>query len=944
MAYRRPAIEVIQEFQQAAAALALPSLPACVVGPAFQIIDDANVGIYSEDDLGISTYPYTGLASGAVVDLSDPPEDEAGANAHKAVSVTLKDVYLKKVPVAPTASLITGRLETPNLFKDLTAGIFGGFDPDAAGAPTFYVDIIDAVGINAADKGRKLVISKTTDNELVVAAEWQSALPLTNVQYRVLQFREKENYAHDTFADNGISADEDSLDINPGLTSLSDTVPMKVVEGTVLLSWRAIRPNVANALTAFTDLDSLEAVFGIGSIVPPNIGPYVVNLALQNTTTEVNFSGLGADFFDNEEQAFQDALEFLENKDVYGISPTTHLPAVHQLLKAHVEGSSLSTVGRERVGFMSRTLVENEVIVPASGIGTETTAGTNNGLSGATNQTFKDPTNGSFVSDDVNVGHFLEIFDYTAVEGSHRTVTPNERDWFDTGPDRIQITNGNFTGPDVGRKIITRGSTTGGNNKVFNIGSIVSTSRVGVTPAPAAAEVMPVTARAWIADLVRVIAHDAADSVVAATKTWQFTNGAFVAADIGRLIFITNAATPGNNGAFTIGSVVNGTTITTVEAPAGNETFGGTVTQTVYSINREPARDASADAVVGASRIWTILNAAFTADDVGRQLRIAGATNGANNADHTIETVLSPTQVKTDNVTTPVTEEFNGLDTPTLTTLELRSVTPSPTEDAFIKNTRHEISVVVSEGQLTLASDPTAGFGGTLEDVEYRISRDLTKNEQAEFLAGYATSFASRRLVSIIPDILAVSVNGVAKKVPGYFAGGPLAGMTAGLPSQAGFTNLTLVGFVGRENSDDRFSDTQLDTIAGGGNLVLVQAVADAPLAVRHQLTTDVSTIFFQEFSVTKNVDLIARFFRGLYKPFIGIYNITDGLFDLLKTRGDGGISFLMAQRAPRVGAPLRGGQLTRIEESADQPDSVEIDIDISVPLPLNNIKLTLLV
>ena len=48
MAYRRPAIEVIQEFQSAAAALALPSLPACVVGPGYQIADDVNCGNYSE--------------------------------------------------------------------------------------------------------------------------------------------------------------------------------------------------------------------------------------------------------------------------------------------------------------------------------------------------------------------------------------------------------------------------------------------------------------------------------------------------------------------------------------------------------------------------------------------------------------------------------------------------------------------------------------------------------------------------------------------------------------------------------------------------------------------------------------------------------------------------------------------------------------------------------
>jgi hypothetical protein len=126
--------------------------------------------------------------------------------------------------------------------------------------------------------------------------------------------------------------------------------------------------------------------------------------------------------------------------------------------------------------------------------------------------------------------------------------------------------------------------------------------------------------------------------------------------------------------------------------------------------------------------------------------------------------------------------------------------------------------------------------------------------------------------------------------------------------------------------------------------MVFTQPVADSALIIRHQLTTDVSTIFFQEFSVTKNVDLCARFFRGLFRPFIGQYNITDGLMDLLKTRGEGGCAFLKNQRAARVGAPLRNGQVSRIEESATEPDSVEVDINISVPLPLNNLKLTLLV
>jgi hypothetical protein len=732
--------------------------------------------------------------------------------------------------------------------------------------------------------------------------------------------------------------------INPGLESVTDDVPMTVVEGSVLLSWRALRVDLAGTLTAFTDLDSLEAVFGVGAIVPANVGAYAVNLALLNTTTEVNFVGLGAAAFSNEEQAYQDAFEFLENKDVYAIAALTQNTAVHQLLKTHVESMSVSSVGRERVGIVNRALTEIEVLVPASGTGTETTAGAGNGISGATNTDFKDPTNGSFITDDVGVGHFLEILSYTASPGVHRSVAANERDFFNTALNHVQIVNANFAAGDVGRTILVRGATSSANDTTHTISSVVSTKKVAIgAPGVAVAELMAAGTRAWIADLQRSVVHNAADAVVAATKTWSFVNGAFTSADVGRLLFMAGAATPGNNGVFTIFAVDSATSIRTIEAPGGNETFGGGVTQDVYTVNREPTRDILSDSVDGVSREWTILNGAFTAADVGRQLAVAGAVNAGNNASHTIEAVYSATVVKTTNATTPVSETFSGL-AGSLTTLNVVSVTPSADEDAYIKGTRHEIASVTSESSLTLASDATAGFGGTLSAVEYRITKDLSLNEQATLLAGYATSLGSRRVVSTWPDVLGVSVNALTVLVPGYFAGAVLAGLTAGLPSQAGLTNLSLTGFVARENSDDLFSDEQLDTIAGGGNFILVQPVVGAALSVRHQLTTDLTTIFFQEYSVTKNVDLVARFFRVLYRPFLGTYNITDGLLDLLKTRGESGISFLKDQRVQRIGAPLRGGQLTRIQESTLQPDTIEIDIDINIPLPLNNIKLTILV
>ena len=81
----------------------------------------------------------------------------------------------------------------------------------------------------------------------------------------------------------------------------------------------------------------------------------------------------------------------------------------------------------------------------------------------------------------------------------------------------------------------------------------------------------------------RSITPNGADNVTAGTKTWIFANGGFSASDVGKYMIVTNAVTPGNNGVWTIASFVGATTITTVESPAGDETFSGAdVTGDIY--------------------------------------------------------------------------------------------------------------------------------------------------------------------------------------------------------------------------------------------------------------------------------------------------------------------------------------------------------------------------
>jgi hypothetical protein len=767
MAYRRPGVEVVQQFQALAPALVLPTLPAVIVGPAFQVEDDASTATAYTGAL--TNYSYPDLVVGAVVDLNELDSTELAAT-QKPIEVELDDAYITKASGSDGTTVVGDQTFTT------TSTAFSGIT--IASTTKHYVDLNNS----NSDDGKHLITSKTSDTEVELADELQNAIAGSAV-YKVLLFSTSIVYETADFATVGITVSSTQVTLPANLPSdPSDATSDPISEADdVLVSYRALRPDLADSLDVYTDLDSLEAVFGVGNIVPTNPYGFGVNIALNNTTTDVSATGLRATFFSSSESAaYQTALEFLESEDVYGICILTQNTTVHQTLSSHVTNQSVSTVGRERIGFINRKLQTTETIVPASGTGTVTSAGTNNGTSPvADNKTFEDPTNGKFITDDVGVQDFLEIDSFSALEGVDPTRTPS---------------------------------------------AVTSTG---------------------------------SDSITSATKTF-------------------------------------------IQTATG--TFTG-----------------------------------FTTEDVGRTFRIASSGFG-NDGDYTIATVIPASNTIT------VTEAVPADETGGTYTFQIVELAPSTAQTSFIKDTRHSISAINSNTKLTLSADPTNGFYGRLEDVEYTITDDLTVGAQATFLSGYAGAFDNRRLVSVWPDTAVVTVSGTATSLPGFYFGCALVALVAGLPSQQGFTNLSLTGFTGRANSDDLFSDTQLDTVAGGGNLIIVQEVAQAPVSVRHQLTTDTSSIQFQELSVTKNVDLVARFFRNLYQPYIGKYNITDTLLDLLKSITEAGLDFLKNSTAPRVGGVLRDGSITTLGEDSAQPDTVNIVLDINIPFPLNNVKVTLLV
>lgn len=254
---------------------------------------------------------------------------------------------------------------------------------------------------------------------------------------------------------------------------------------------------------------------------------------------------------------------------------------------------------------------------------------------------------------------------------------------------------------------------------------------------------------------------------------------------------------------------------------------------------------------------------------------------------------------------------------------------------------RHKVVGVLSEKEVTIEQIP--GITSSVGVITYEMNRDLSKTEEAEAIQGYSESFGSRRVVNIWPDILETPVGQVVVDLPGFYGACTIGALTTGLPTQQGFTNLSISGFLGLKNSSGYFDDDQIDIVASGGTMVLLQDGEEQPLYILHQLTTDRSAIKFQEYSVTKNVDFIAKFLRGVYVDMMGQWNILDTTMDELRTRATASLTFLReSTRLPKIGGVIRSGTLQTLEESETQIDTVTMRFKMDIPIPLNNLDITI--
>lgn len=212
------------------------------------------------------------------------------------------------------------------------------------------------------------------------------------------------------------------------------------------------------------------------------------------------------------------------------------------------------------------------------------------------------------------------------------------------------------------------------------------------------------------------------------------------------------------------------------------------------------------------------------------------------------------------------------------------------------------------------------------------------KQAIAETMQALGQSFLNRRFWMTFPDRAAASLDGLEQIIDGFYMNAAIAGMIGQQPPQQSFTNFPMTGFTRVLGSNDTFSERQLNIMAAGGTYIIIQDAQGAPLVARFALTTDLTSIETRTDSITKVVDFTAKFLRKMLRTFIGRFNITQGFLDTLSSVVQGGLGFLSETGV------LIGGQMNNIIQDEDAPDTVLIDVTLTVPYPCNFIRLTLVI
>ena len=255
-----------------------------------------------------------------------------------------------------------------------------------------------------------------------------------------------------------------------------------------------------------------------------------------------------------------------------------------------------------------------------------------------------------------------------------------------------------------------------------------------------------------------------------------------------------------------------------------------------------------------------------------------------------------------------------------------------------ITYTEYTVEAVVSENTLRLKAGPNAPVS-VAQKVE--IWRSLNNVEYSTAIGNAAGKYSSRRVVAVANDY--VTLSGYTSQ-PGYYVAAAIAGLRSGVNPHQGLTSVSISGMDYVGDGINGFNTAQLNTIAGDGGWIIIKA-EDGSFITRHAVTTDNTDLNRREEQVRTNVDNMSYAFRRGLVPFIGRTNVNEGTLSniqiTLRNIGDG---FKSTVGFNGIGPQLIDFTIAELRQHAVLKDHVVVVVNLTIPYPLNNIELKLVV
>ena len=326
-----------------------------------------------------------------------------------------------------------------------------------------------------------------------------------------------------------------------------------------------------------------------------------------------------------------------------------------------------------------------------------------------------------------------------------------------------------------------------------------------------------------------------------------------------------------------------------------------------------------------------LTKAASTTGD-GYFARVSAATAGAKAGKACVVTIVETKGSTDPNTTTKCATTVKAGDM-------LRIYSAAGTDYSEYKIARAASNTVLELD--TTGALPEVTPNGPASRIE--IVHNLTHAEQASAIAAASRYFMNRRVYNVFPNFAKSGEYTVGGEILAAAAAGVMSSV---LPQQP-ITNVELIGIDDVPLVYEGFSRDELDEIAEGGTFIIMQDLPGDRVYIRHQLSTEYGSnnLLKAELSITKNLDSIAYYYAELFEPYVGKYNITPDLLELLSVEAEGGLAELKSSTSAGLIGPQvlpEGTEIVSIKQSETNQDHVNMHLRLNLPRPFNVLDLNL--